>query len=186
MRRILTLVVVFLLLIPTSSWAKKNSPHLEFLSPDDTWLLGFVKHLSPSEFEEGVRQANQLVAMTGKPIGELHRQIYEETGDYYSFVLFIRPTKNLWWTRKSRVVFQLEDGRSFSSEKCLFADSKSQEKVYDTSKQSIVVTRDLMPFGTKGGILLVAKFPKGSFNVNEAKSLTVVDVTSIDQSIKGR
>lgn len=172
LKRILIGAFVLMLIIPSFCLAKRTK--LEFKSPEG-WIFYYEKPVP----EERIELLGRL-SMGRRSEGKIFLQVYDEAGDYYFFGILMPKEMFLLFSPETRLILKTKSGKEVSSEALFLTDSKYSTRLWDSRREKIKVSQEMMTVGNPPCVVVMAKFPKGSFLVSEVTELKVEKVVTLN------
>lgn len=175
-RQIIVVSLMLLLVLPTAVFAKEKKENLEFKSPEG-WIFYYQK---PVQGEEKIQILGALAATIGRDIGRIFLQVYDEPGDYHFFGILMTKETKLLLSPQTRVILKLKSGKDVSSEALFFTESQQSSRLWDSRQgKTLVNLQEMMTVGNPPCVVVMVKFPKGKFLINDVTEMTVENVATL-------
>ncbi|MFH0777040.1 MAG: hypothetical protein V2A71_00270 [Candidatus Eisenbacteria bacterium] len=153
-----------------SEAGQKGRPEHVWEGPDSAWAVGGFGELRPGLAEEAM--AKKPPEVDGLKAIEIQ---VKEPGVYLGFQVALRTVEKVTFTKKTKFVLSLKDGRRVESEAIIFWPDLLQTRLYDSRKMAVVVTKSSVwcnrGTGYPSGFV---KFPAGSVELKDIVGLEVV------------
>jgi hypothetical protein len=151
-------------------------------SPDSSWCV--------AGFGQG-RACDLIELLRSKPAGAEVLKLYEaevnEPGEWLGFSVVLVGVERVVFTKRTKIVLIDRGGKRVESEACLFPADRMQTRVYDTRRESVVISKRTVWCRSEDGLPSgMAKFPAGSFRLKDIVEFEVVGaiVDTLERSVQ--